>query len=344
MAVLSERRGRIAALAVLAGVVLTGCMLFDALVQEERAYSFPHRVHVEEEGLECGDCHAGWEDSEEPRLPLRAQCALCHQDLDEEKPPERRVETLFDDDRFRAAHAGALSDEILFSHQAHAERDPSCLGCHATVAESDVGPAQLGASLATSMDACVACHEESSGPKLAECSACHSEIRADAPPPSHRASWERAHGMVVRARPEARTDQCTLCHEPSSCDRCHHAELPASHDNYWRRRGHGLTASLDRDSCATCHDSDSCDRCHEQTLPQNHTGMWGAPRDQHCLFCHEPLRAEACAVCHHATPSHALATTLPADHSPGMNCRMCHGQGVPLMHVDNGQACTSCHR
>jgi hypothetical protein len=39
-----------------------------------------------------------------------------------------------------------------------------------------------------------------------------------------------------------------------------------------------------------------------------------------------------------------MATPLPPDHNAGMNCRMCHGNGQPLPHVDNGQQCTSCHQ
>ena len=61
-----------------------------------------------------------------------------------------------------------------------------------------------------------------------------------------------------------RSDQCSLCHQPSECTDCHSVELPESHDNFFRRRGHGLIASMDRQSCATCHDSDSCDRCHQE--------------------------------------------------------------------------------
>jgi hypothetical protein len=55
------------------------------------------------------------------------------------------------------------------------------------------------------------------------------------------------------------------------------------------------------------------------------------------------LSSTSCGVCHKGTPSHALATPLPPDHVPGMNCRMCHGNGQPLPHVDNGDSCTLCH-
>ena len=71
---------------------------------EERGLVFSHRVHVEE-GLGCTDCHAGAEDADEPGMPSQPQCMLCHADLDEQRPPERQVATLFEDGRFQAIRA-----------------------------------------------------------------------------------------------------------------------------------------------------------------------------------------------------------------------------------------------
>jgi len=316
MAILRPHRGWPAILGLVALLYLGGCVLVDALMQSERPFAFSHALHVEEQGLECADCHSRWEDSEDPGMPRAAQCALCHAELDAEKPIELRVAPLFDGESFRAARAGHQSDEILFSHQQHATRGLEC----------------------------TACHGASAGPRLSDCAACHAEIRTGAAPPSHRANWTRYHGTLVRGRASERLDQCALCHQPADCTNCHKIELPANHNNYWRRRGHGLTASMDRDSCATCHESDSCQRCHDEIRPMSHVGMWGEPRDRHCLACHEPLRSNSCVACHAATPSHDQATPLPPDHLPGMDCRSCHGQGQPLPHEDNGQTCTSCHR
>ena len=331
-------------LGLLALLYVSGCFLGDALLQSERPLAFSHRLHVEEEGLECGDCHGTWEDSEDPGMPRAAQCALCHSQLDQEKPVELRVATLFEGETYQAARASRHADEILFSHLNHATRGLECTACHAEVAQDEGHLAERGAELRMSMDACLACHADSTGPALAECSACHAVIRAGVPPPNHAANWMRYHGSIVRGRSAERSDQCALCHQPAECTTCHHIQLPENHNNYWRRRGHGLTASMDRESCATCHDSDSCQRCHEEVRPASHVGSWGAPRDRHCLACHEPLRGESCVVCHAATPSHDRATPLPPDHLPSMDCRACHGNGQPLPHEDNGQTCTSCHR
>jgi hypothetical protein len=333
-----------ACLGALALLLVAGCLLKEAPEAVEQPLAFPHRVHIEDEGLDCSDCHANAEDSEDPGMPLAAQCALCHSDLDQEKPEEERAAALFEGSTFRAAHAGRQSEEILFSHQRHAALGLECTACHAQVAEDEGTLAQRGLELRLSMDACVACHAASSGPLLADCAACHAEIRAGVAPPSHRDDWTRYHGSYVRGRAPSRSDQCALCHQQSECTTCHQIELPANHNNYWRRRGHGLTASMDRDGCVTCHDSDSCQRCHEETRPVSHVGSWGAPKDRHCLECHEPLRATSCGVCHEGTPSHDQATPLPPDHSLGMDCRACHGHGQPLPHVDNGQPCTSCHQ
>jgi c(7)-type cytochrome triheme protein len=325
-------------------VLLAGCMIADALTDKAPSFAFSHRKHsVDESSLECGDCHSRWDSSEDPGMPRAAQCAICHAEIDKEKPPERQVASLFDGQDFRATRAGAQSSEIVFSHQSHATRGIECNACHADVEGDDGTLAQLGDRLMMSMDACVACHADTTGPPLEDCAACHAEIRSGVAPPSHRANWKRFHGTVVRGRPSERSDQCALCHKQSDCADCHHSELPESHNNHFRRRGHGLIASMDRQSCETCHDADSCERCHEETPPLSHTASFGAPQSRHCLFCHDPLRSQSCSTCHAGTPSHEMATPLPPDHNPGMNCRMCHGQGQPLPHVDNGQSCVTCH-
>jgi hypothetical protein len=342
MAILRRNHGWAALVGAL--LCLAGCVLVDSLVQAERPFAFSHRLHVGEKGLACADCHGSWDDSEDPGMPRAAQCALCHSKLDAEKPPELRVASLFEGDRFHAARAGAQSAEIVFSHQKHASRQ-ECAACHAEVESDDGTLAKRGAELRTSMDACLACHAASSGPARSDCAACHTEIRAGVAPPSHLANWTRYHGTFVRGRLVGeRSDQCALCHQAAECTTCHQIEPPVNHNNYWRRRGHGLTASMDRDSCETCHDVDSCDRCHDEIRPQSHVGSWGEPQDRHCLACHEPVRSQSCGVCHATTPSHDQATPLPPDHVPSMNCRQCHGNGQPLPHVDNGQTCTSCHR
>jgi hypothetical protein len=156
--------------------------------------------------------------------------------------------------------------------------------------------------------------------------------------------WLKVHGDVARAHAGGTSEDCTLCHSENSCSECHLTQMPPSHTNFWRRRGHGQIAAFDRDDCSTCHQPDACNRCHEQALPVSHRGTWGGTRSTHCFSCHFPLRAEGCFTCHKDANSHQLATPLPANHFPGMDCRQCHGLTAPLPHVDNGTDCEACHR
>ncbi len=322
--------------AVLLATGLMGCVFFESL-GGEKPFAFSHKLHVEEQGLECAACHGASETSEEPGLPSPRQCALCHDDGDAEKPAERKVATLFEGKNYRAARFTALGEEVIFSHRSHAGRAQDCAACHAAVAENEVP----GPELALTMDSCTSCHEKSEAPS--DCATCHTAIRAERAPATHGAAWKKSHGPDVRAQREGTANRCDLCHTESSCTACHQTEQPDSHGPFWSRRGHGISAAMDRASCSTCHPASSCDSCHRETEPLSHNGGFGSPVNNHCIGCHEPLAEEGCATCHGATPSHAQPTPKPPGHLPSMNCRMCHGNGQPLPHFDNGGDCNACH-
>jgi hypothetical protein len=330
-------RARRASLLALLG--LAGCAIIGSLQSGVKPFAFSHRLHVEDQGLGCTDCHVQWDKADMPGMPIAKQCALCHADIDAQKPPEKQIAQLFEGDKFKAHMYSAQSGEIVFSHLKHAGRDNECIVCHAAAAKSDAADA----GLKLRMEDCQKCHAERKGPS--DCSACHQTIRNDVPPPNHGAQWKREHGRVMRAcNNDVRAERCDTCHTEANCLACHKSEPPSNHNGFWRRRGHGLAASMDRRTCAACHQPEACEACHSQTQPTNHAGSWGQPLDRHCLTCHEPLRFEDnCQTCHKSTPSHALATPMPSWHLPAMNCRQCHGNGQPLPHVDNGTTCIQCH-
>ncbi|MCY3001581.1 MAG: cytochrome c3 family protein [Planctomycetota bacterium] len=316
---------------------LAGCMIYEALVPTPPRFAFSHAKHVTDEGMACEDCHLPSESGGAPTIPVLAQCNLCHTEIDAEKPEEKRIAQFFEGTRMKAAHRGAVGGDVKFPHERHTEAGLDCSACHAGFeANADVTSVPRA-----SMASCTDCHVER---KVAnECSTCHTTLREDVKPATHSAVWMRQHGSTVRGGSEATADSCSICHQESSCTTCHLATQPQNHTDYWRLRGHGISASLDRASCATCHRDDSCVRCHQESRPQSHSGNWGGTTSRHCTGCHFPIEGEGCSVCHNGTPSHQLATPKPADHTAGMNCRMCHGAGQPLPHVDNGDSCNLCH-
>lgn len=339
MGVLIRPRAGLWALGGLAAVVVVGCAVLDAVGGGEEPRRFDHRVHVVDEGLDCFLCHLGAEDDEEPGMPALGQCRLCHDEPETEADPDPTRWTYDDEGNLAHASFSALSGEVVFSHLAHVERGATCADCHGDVGEST----EITSDAAVSMAACVDCHERTEAP--GDCATCHTEIDTNWTPPNHLLGWQRAHGPVSCERSDRAADQCELCHSDQSCTSCHLETPPSSHTNYWRRRGHGALAALDRDSCATCHTRDSCQECHSQSRPMSHVGLWGGKRNNHCVGCHLPSSMEeSCFLCHEGAPSHALAPPKPPGHAPGMNCRQCHGQGAPLAHIDNGDDCNACHK
>jgi hypothetical protein len=318
-------------------VLVTGCLVLDQLGLRRSPPSFSHRLHVEDEELECFICHMGYEDGDEAGYPRLAACMLCHEGMEEETEPAARPEAFFEDGEYLAARVGELDPEITFSHLAHVTDEEGCLDCHAAIAESD----EVRPYMAMSMQQCVDCHEETSSPN--DCDSCHEEIRVDVEPKTHGDAWHQFHGLDVRNRSHETISRCDMCHEESTCVTCHQDEQPANHTNYWRRRGHGLTARMDRQNCSACHEPNYCDRCHTTATPQNHNGLWGGSKNTHCFSCHlTGSREQSCSMCHiSGTPSHAMAAPQPPGHDPASDCRSCH---VNLTHVDNGADCNICHQ
>ncbi len=305
---------------------------------------FDHAGHIDR-GVECTDCH-GDEDVGYNAMPDLDFCNECHEDIDGEADPEKRATVFFDENGNGSwIHVTALPKETIFDHKAHVDqKDGDCMACHADVAASK--EILVGARI--DMDECLACHRQEA-PQALECASCHREIRRDRAPTNHRPGWIREHGRIARRGGlDPLPKQCGLCHEKWTCDTCHRAEQPRSHNNLWRLHGHAAAASIDRDQCAVCHTTDSCVLCHERTEPRNHRGAWGDPFNRHCVSCHLPNEGfsdQGCVVCHKSAPSHNLAPPRPGNSVHMTNdpaeCRECH---TPAPHPDNGQTCLLCHQ
>ncbi|HEU4418448.1 MAG TPA: cytochrome c3 family protein, partial [Planctomycetota bacterium] len=222
--------------ALVLAIAAAGCALFNTLDGAGRQSGFRHALHGPDTGLECENCHRTAQRDEQPGMPVLSQCLLCHDTIDKEKPPERRASALFDDGKLRRLPREYLADEILFSHENHAP-STQCTVCHEGIERDAPQPLPR-------MSDCVACHKEQRAAN--ECATCHRDLRTDRAPPSHAFGWQRSHGLVVRAHDTATVNDCSMCHQESGCSKCHREVPPANHDNYFRLRGHGLMARMDR--------------------------------------------------------------------------------------------------
>lgn len=316
---------------------LAGCAVLAH--RSDTTPGFRHVLHTRDVGLSCEHCHEGAASGERAGLPQLTTCRTCHSEaMEAALPEELRLAAILGDAPLEwASHTSVYPEDVTFSHAAHAGAGLACEGCHGTLASLDAG----GARSRIEKPECLSCHAESSVDP--SCATCHREIDENWLPPNHDAGWMTLHGRVVRhGDPQEFTETCSFCHQESTCVDCHLSEPPRSHTHFWKQRGHGIEARIDRSTCATCHTPDSCDRCHQETAPISHRGPWGDPLNVHCTSCHLEGSRE-CALCHDGTPSHLLATPLPPGHLPSFNCRQCHGLSAPLPHVDSGDECTACH-
>jgi len=132
--------------------------------------AFNHRLHVEQEGLECSACHPGYLTQVSSGLPTAGACTLCHLDPQGETAEEQRLVNLLQE--------GASLDweplfrqppHVFFSHRRHAVvAEIECATCHGDIGTSTAPPARRAP---LSMERCIACHEAQQA--STDCSACH---------------------------------------------------------------------------------------------------------------------------------------------------------------------------
>lgn len=268
---------------------------------------FSHRLHVEDQELECSDCHGGVAESEigaDNLLPTKAVCADCH-DVD-------------DEDECSTCHSNLTQPQpvprietysAMFSHKRHLNADMTCENCHAGMAEVEVATVRV----LPGMVKCLDCHDQHAVAEL-ECSTCHAP-EEDLVPLSHGPDFLHAHSDIARTNAPVNGDKtCQTCHQVSECQDCHEGDNldRLSHPlNY--EYTHALDAQAFEKNCVTCHsDRQFCADCHRDNfiLPRTHvpgfvnkvnggTHAFEAENDiETCMSCHESNAEEICQQCH----------------------------------------------
>ncbi len=307
----------------------------------KRPLAFPHKRHVVDEEMECSACHRDATKEAHAGMPTLATCDKCHESIDAKKPPEKQVKAFLVDGKPEWSHVTTIPDDVKFAHKTHLAANIQCETCHKGIRDSK----EITTRLRVEMKDCQSCHaKQSVGQAQDNCAVCHTAIGKQWKPASHERDWMQLHGRVAASQSKLTAETCSNCHTQATCTNCHRNEQPKSHTNYWRERGHGQTATLDRNVCKACHTEDSCVRCHRETAPLSHKGNWDG---NHCANCHLPVSGESCNACHKDTRSHNQAPQLPATpvHQTATpnTCRNCHTPTHMMTHFDNGQNCLLCH-
>jgi len=363
-----NRRPLIVFFTVTAALALAACAALQ--VKEARLASmlrFSHEKHAAE-GIECGDCHDGIEESKGlakgRHIPTKETCQGCHEDEVEKKCDLCHIGA---DQQVKLSRP---QRKLHFSHAAHQERDKEgCKGCHPAALTSRTP----GQKLITDMAGCAnRCHKADL--EQLRCSKCHLDLERY--PIKPVAALGHGGGFIKRHGPLAKDPaRCATCHDQTQCADCHartaavplSLRFPEKVDARFIHRGdyvgrHARDAKADATTCRKCHGSRHCSSCHaSQGLSRATTSSGAGQRKKHgaqwmmpgtpgfhgrkarreinaCASCHDRGAASNCVTCHTVGAMGGnphprrfnWAGKADACRSDGM-CAVCHtsGSGCP---------------
>jgi hypothetical protein len=132
---------------------------------------YNHKLHIEEAGLTCEECHINVNTHARAMIPNIQLCSDCHDDPETENEQERIVaEYVTQDIQIEWKQIHIVPDHAYFSHRRHvAIAEIECADCHGDVAQME-HPFEQSYVL-IDMDWCLDCHEERAIPK--DCYVCH---------------------------------------------------------------------------------------------------------------------------------------------------------------------------
>ena len=153
------------------GIVVAAVSLAASRSRIRQPVAFPHRLHLEEVGMECLDCHLHAASLARATIPNIEVCSSCHGETQGESAAEAIV--------VRHVAAGepipwlkvyTVPDHVLFSHRRHAGiAGIACERCHGPVGERTMPVTETLVRL--KMDDCLECHAQSEVSN--DCILCH---------------------------------------------------------------------------------------------------------------------------------------------------------------------------
>lgn len=137
----------------------------------DQPIAFNHRLHIEEVGIECTDCHLYAETGVRATIPNIELCADCHAEAQTESAEEAKlVEFIGADERVPWRKIYRVDDHVYFSHRRHTSMGGiECQTCHGDVGSLEAPLPRPAVRM--SMDFCMDCHYESGTSN--DCLLCH---------------------------------------------------------------------------------------------------------------------------------------------------------------------------
>jgi hypothetical protein len=152
-------------------VIAVGVVLAVTRNAVSQPIEFNHRLHIEDVGSECVDCHIYAVDGVRATIPNVDICAECHEEaLGESAEEAKVVDHIAQGVPIPWRKIYRVPDHVYFSHRRHSGiAGIECKTCHGDV-EQRVRPFTR-AAVRTSMGRCMGCHDKEGVSN--DCVACH---------------------------------------------------------------------------------------------------------------------------------------------------------------------------
>ncbi len=159
---------------ILIGLLLPASLVFAYLNGRDggsQPIAYNHNMHVQENDMECLDCHVYAEDGARASIPNVELCRDCHEEASTESEAEAALLSYVNDNRrIPWRQINVVPDYAYFSHRRHVKLgELDCVACHGEVGEM-VKPVSEPFQEVT-MDWCMDCHEARNVSN--DCYACH---------------------------------------------------------------------------------------------------------------------------------------------------------------------------
>ncbi|UCF65853.1 MAG: cytochrome c3 family protein [bacterium] len=133
--------------------------------------SFNHKLHTEEVGLACVDCHSNVEKHSRALIPNIETCGDCHDDAEDENREKAKVGSYVSrNEKIPWIQIHVVPDHAYFSHRRHVTLAKiECQTCHGEVSEME--RPFIIPFVELEMSWCINCHEKSK--VVNDCNSCH---------------------------------------------------------------------------------------------------------------------------------------------------------------------------
>ena len=154
---------------VLLGVAGVGLSLMVRTLSQPLAFN--HRLHIEDMGMECTDCHLYAETGVRATIPNIRVCVDCHEEALTDSPVEARlVELIEAEELIPWRKVYWVPDHVYFSHRRHtAIAGIDCTTCHGAMQQREQPVVRREVPI--TMERCIACHTEAGASN--DCLLCH---------------------------------------------------------------------------------------------------------------------------------------------------------------------------